>query len=312
MIFGKTNKMIKKTIVSFICLIAINTFGQSKDANTLFAQAEEQFAARNYEAAISKVTLYENLSNASKEKAQILKIQIYREIALKDKTKANNYNNAVEVFKKMYADGKKVNADDLYRILKEQQEFNKDAATQGKDNLSSISSDISIDGIKIGMNVEDIPQPIASNFDWSQGIKGKAHEQLNYVQLIFMPKKAGSGGAFNYKPEGIQSIIADDRTRRVIEVMKFTEYGKYKKKDKTGFSKYNQLLEELKAKYGESNVTVNQPQITTTKIMNREMTTESHSALILSKSVSYTLAYSIVNDNYSIIESIKIPDYIKN
>ena len=62
----------------------------------------------------------------------------------------------LEELKKMYADGKKINVDDLYRILKEQQEFGKDASSGAKEDLSSSSSEINIDGIKIGMNIEEL------------------------------------------------------------------------------------------------------------------------------------------------------------
>ena len=130
MIFGKIKCMKKALIMGLFCIVTMQTFGQSKDANTVFAQAEEQFTAKNYNDALSKLALYENLSNASKEKAQVLKIQIYRELSLKDKLQVNNYNNAVEELEKMYADGKKVNAEDLFRILKEQQEFDKDASNR--------------------------------------------------------------------------------------------------------------------------------------------------------------------------------------
>lgn len=313
MIFGKIKSMKKALIMGLFCIVTMQTFGQSKDANTVFAQAEEQFTAKNYNDALSKLALYENLSNASKEKAQVLKIQIYRELSLKDKLQVNNYNNAVEELEKMYADGKKVNAEDLFRILKEQQEFDKDASTQNKENLSAISSEISIDGIKIGMNVEEIPSQVAANFDWSQGIKGQANSQMNYVPLLFMPKKMGTGGVFNFKMSGIQNITADDRTRRVIQVMKATESDKYKKNDKTGLSKYNALVGELKAKYGEGNVIVNPSQVITNKVMGREMTTEIHSTIILSKSVTYSLTYVIINeDTYSIMEDMTISDYMKN
>ena len=313
MIFGKIKCMKKALIMGLFCIVTMRTFGQSKDANTVFAQAEEQFTAKNYNDALSKLALYENLSNASKEKAQVLKIQIYRELSLKDKLQVNNYNNAVEELEKMYADGKKVNAEDLFRILKEQQEFDKDASTQNKENLSAISSEISIDGIKIGMNVEEIPSQVAANFDWSQGIKGQANSQMNYVPLLFMPKKMGTGGVFNFKMSGIQNITADDRTRRVIQVMKATESDKYKKNDKTGLSKYNALVGELKAKYGEGNVIVNPSQVITNKVMGREMTTEIHSTIILSKSVTYSLTYVIINeDTYSIMEDMTISDYMKN
>ena len=313
MIFGKTKRMKKVMIIGLFCLTAMQTFGQTKDANTVFAQAEEQLSSKNYNDALSKLALYENLSNASKEKAQVLKIQIYRELALKDSSQINNYNNAVEVLKNMFAEGKKVNAEDLYRILKEQQEFDKDASSQNKENLSAISSEISIDGIKIGMNVEDIPSQIAANFDWSQGVKGQVNNQMNYVPLTFMPNKMGTGGVFNFKMSGIQYITADDRTRRVIQVMKATESDKYKKKEKTGLSKYNALVGELKAKYGEGNITVNPPQVITNKVMGREMTTESYSTIIRSKSVTYSLTYVIVNnDTYSIMENMTISDYMKN
>jgi hypothetical protein len=313
MIFGKNNSMKKVLILSLFCFMAMQTFGQTKDANTVFAQAEEQLSAKNYNDALSKLALYENLSNASKEKAQVLKIQIYRELALKDSSQMNNYNNAVEVLKNMFAEGEKVNAEDLYRILKEQQEFSKDASSQDKENLNATSSEISIDGIKIGMNVEEIPSQIAANFDWSQGIKGQANSQMNYVPLMFMPKQMGTGGVFNFKMSGIQNITADDRTRRVIQVMKAIESDKYKKKEKTGLSKYNALVAELKTKYGESNVTVNPPQVITNKIMNREMTTETYSTIIRSKSVTYSLTYVIINDDtYSIMENMSISDYIKN
>lgn len=313
MIFGKTKRMKKVMIIGLFCLTAMQTFGQTQDANTLFVQAEEQLSAKNYNDALSKLALYENLSNASKEKAQVLKIQIYRELALKDKSQVTIYNNAVEELEKMYADGEKVNAEDLFRILKEQQEFSKDASSQHKENLSAISSDINIDGIKIGMNIEEIPSQVAANFDWSQGNKGQANNQMNYVPLMFFPKKAGTGGAFNYKPIGITSITADDRTRRVIEILKFTENEKYKKKEKTGLSKYNTLVDGLKVKYGENNVIVNPPQVITYNIMKREMTTESYSTIINSKSVTYMLTYTIVNDDtYSIMEMMRISDYIKN
>ncbi len=313
MIFGKSKKTEKLLIMSFICFANMQIIGQSKDANIVFVQAEEKYNEKNYNEALSKLQLYENLSSASKEKAQVLKIQIYRELALKDKSQVVNYNNSIEELKKMYSDGKKINVDDLYRILKEQQEFGKDAITNAKDDLSSSSSEINIDGIKIGMNIEEIPSQIAANFDWNEGVKGQANNQMNYVPLIFTPKKAGTGSGFNFKLAGIQNIIADDRTRRVIEVFKFTENGKYKEKDKTGLSKYNSMVEELKVKYGKSNITENPVRISTSKIMNREMTTESYSTILRSKSVTYTLTYSIVNgDNYSIIEMLCIPDYLKN
>jgi hypothetical protein len=291
----------------------MQTFGQTKDANTVFVSAEEQFSAKNYNEALSKLELYENLSNASKEKAQVLKIQIYRELALKDNSQVNKYNKAVEELEKMYADGKKVNAEDLFRILKERQEFDKDALSQNKENLSAMSSEISIDGIKIGMNVEDIPAQIAANFDWSQGIKGQENSQMNYVPLMFIPKKIGTKGAFSFKISGIQHITADDRTRRVIQVMNAIENDKYKKKDKTGLIKYNALVDELKAKYGEGNVTLNATQVFTNKVMGREITTESQSAIIRSKSVIYALTYVITNDDtYSIMENMNISDYMKN
>jgi hypothetical protein len=313
MIFGKIKSMKKALIMGLFCIVTMQTFGQSKDVNTVFAQAEEQFTAKNYNDALSKLALYENLSNASKEKAQVLKIQIYREFALKDQSQTSNYNNAIKVLEDMFAAGKKVNAEDLYRILKEQQEFGKDASSQSKENLSATSSEISIDGIKIGMNVEEIPSQVAANFDWSQGIKGQANSQMNYVPLLFMPKKMGTGGVFNFKMSGIQNITADDRTRRVIQVMKATESDKYKKNEKTGLSKYNALVGELKAKYGEGNVIVNPSQVITNKVMGREMTTESYSTIILSKSVTYSLTYVIINeDTYSIMESMTISDYMKN
>lgn len=313
MIFGKTKRMKNAIIIGLFCFMAMQTFGQTKDANTVFVQAEEQFSAKNYNDALSKLALYENLSTASKEKAQVLRIQIYRELALKDSSQTINYNNAVEDLKNMFAEGKKVNTEDLYRILKEQQEFSKDASSQNKENLSATSSEINIDGIKIGMNVEEIPSQVAANFDWSQGIKGQANNQMNYVPLIFMPKKMGTGGVFNFKMSGIQNITADDRTRRVIQVMKATESDKYKKKEKTGLSKYNELVDGLKAKYGESNVTVNQPQVITNKVIGREMTTETYSTIILSKSVTYSLTYVIINDDtYSIMENMTISDYMKN
>jgi hypothetical protein len=212
----------------------------------------------------------------------------------------------------MFAAGKKVNAEDLYRILKEQQEFGKDASLQSKEKLSATSSEINIDGIKIGMNVEEIPSQIAANFDWSEGTKGQATEQMNYVPLYFSPKKMGTGGVFNFKMAGIQDITADDRTRRVIMVTKATESDKYRKLEKSGLSKYNAMVSELKAKYGESNVTVHEPQVITNKVMNRETTVENYSTVILSKSVTYSLTYVIINsDTYSIMESMMIADYLK-
>lgn len=312
MIFGKTNSMKKVAIMGLLCFATMQTFGQAKDANSIYAQAEEQFTAKNYNDALSKLALYENLSSASKEKAQVLKIQIYRELALKDTSKANDYNNAVKELKSMFASGKKVNAEDLHRILKEQQEFNTDAASQSKDGLSSASSEVSIDGIKIGMNVEEIPSQVSANFDWSKGMKMQANNQTNYVPLMFSSKTGITGGAFNIKISGIQNITLDDRTRRVIDVYKILENGKYKEKEKTGLSGYNALVNELKTKYGESNVTVSAPQVTTIKVMNKEIRTEAYNAAIHSKSVSYTLSYAIANNSYSIIERLMISDYIKN
>ena len=312
MIFGKT-KYMKNLIIILFCLTATQTFSQTKDASTIFAQAEEQLSSKNYNEALSKLTLYENLTNASKEKAQVLRVQIYRELALKDSSQITNYNNAVEVLKNMFAEGKKVNSQDLFRILKEQQEFDKDASTHGKENLNAISTEINIDGIKIGMNVEEIPSQIAANFDWSEGIKGQANSQMNYIPLIFIPKKIGTGNAFNFKNSGIQNITADDRTRRVIQVSKTIDNDKYKKKVKTGFSKYNLLVDELKAKYGEENITVNPVQQFSNKMMGREITSESYNTIIRSKSVTYTLSYVIINDEtYSIIENMTISDYTKN
>lgn len=312
MIFGKTNSMKSAIIMSLFCFMAMQTLGQTKDANTVFAQAEEQFSAKNFRDALTKLALYENLSTASKEKAQVLKIQIYREFALKDQSQISNYNNAIKVLEDMFAAGKKVNAEDLYRILKEQQEFGKDASLQSKEKLSATSSEINIDGIKIGMNVEEIPSQIAANFDWSEGTKGQATEQMNYVPLYFSPKKMGTGGVFNFKMAGIQDITADDRTRRVIMVTKATESDKYRKSEKSGLSKYNAMVSELKAKYGESNVTVHEPQVITNKVMNRETTVENYSTVILSKSVTYSLTYVIINsDTYSIMESMMIADYLK-
>ena len=88
---------------------------------------------------------------------------------------------------------------------------------------------------------------------------------------------------------------------------------KYKKKVKTGFSKYNLLVDELKAKYGEENITVNPVQQFSNKMMGREITSESYNTIIRSKSVTYTLSYVIINDEtYSIIENMTISDYIKN
>lgn len=313
MIFGKTKYMKKLVIMTLFCFITMLTFGQTKDANSVFVQAEELFSEKNYEDALSKLALYENLSNASIEKAQVLKIQIYRELALKDQSHLNNYNNSVEELKKMFADGKKVNAEDLYRILKEQQEFDKDVAIQNKANLSSLSSDIAIDGITIGMNIEEIPSEVAVNFDWSNGIKGQANDKMNYVPLYFSTKKGTKGGPYNIKLIGIQTIIADDRTRRVIQVFKFLENEKYKIQEKTGLNKYNSMVEKLKEKYGEDNVIVNPKMVNESKVMNKKMVTETYGTIVNSKSVFYSVTYTILNNStYSIIELMRISDFIKN
>lgn len=291
---GKTNSIKKIIMMGLFCMVTMHMFGQTKDANTVFAQAEEQFSAKNYNEALSKLTLYENLSNASREKAQVLRIQIYRELALKDAAQVNNYNNAVEELKKMYANDKKVNAEDLYRIIKEQQEFSKDATAQTKNEVSSLAKDINIDGIKIGMNVEEIPSLVASNFDWSQGMQSGDN-------LIFMPKKMGTGGVFNFKMAGIQNITTDNRTRRVTNVTKVIANDSYKEKEKTGLAVFNQRIDELKQKYGESNVRVMEPMtLKTGNIVNM-----SQSASIVSKSVMYMLIYQVQNNKtYSIMESL--------
>lgn len=293
-ISGKINSIKKILMMGLLCMATMQIFGQTKDANTVFAQAEEQFSAKNYNEALSKLTLYENLSNASKEKAQVLRIQIYRELALKDAAQVNNYNNAVEDLKKMYANDKKVNAEDLYRIIKEQQEFSKDATAQTKNEVSSLAKDINIDGIKIGMNVEEIPSLVASNFDWSQGMQSGDN-------LIFMPKKMGTGGVFNFKMAGIQNITTDNRTRRVTNVTKVIANDSYKEKEKTGVAAFNQRIDELKQKYGESNVRVMEPMtLKTGNIVNM-----SQSASIVSKSVMYMLIYQVQNNKtYSIMESL--------
>jgi hypothetical protein len=294
MIFGKTKSMKKVVIMSLLCIATMQMFGQTEDANSLFAKAEELFSAKNYNDALSKLALYENLSNASKEKAQVLKIQIYRELALKDNLQVNNYNNAVEELKKMYANDKKVNAEDLYRIIKEQQEFSKDAAAQTKNDVSSIAKDISIDGIKIGMNVEEIPAQVATNFDWSEGFQTGDN-------LIFMPKKMGTGGVFNFKLAGIQSITTDARTRRVTGVSKVIANDKYKEKEKTGLAEFNNRIAELKQKYGDSNVTVMEPMT----LKSGNIVNMSQSASIVSKSVMYMLILQVQNNkSYSIMESL--------
>ena len=291
---GKTNRVKTLLMIGLFCMATMQMFGQTKDASTVFAQAEEQFSAKNYNDALSKLTLYENLSNASKEKAQVLRIQIYRELALKDAAQVNNYNNAVEELKKMYASDKKVNAEDLYRIIKEQQEFSKDAAAQTKNDVSSIAKDINIDGVKIGMNVEEIPSQVAANFDWSQGIQANDN-------LLFMPKKMGTGGVFNFKMAGIQSITTDARTRRVTNVTKVIANDSYKEKEQTGLAAFNQRIEELKQTYGESNVKLVEPMT----IKSGSIVTTNQSASIISKSVSYSLIYMTLNGKtYSIMESL--------
>lgn len=294
MISGKTNNIKKLIIMGLFCIATMQTFGQTTDANTVFAQAEEQFSAKNYNDALSKLALYENLSNASKEKAQVLKIQIYRELALKDISQVDSYNNAVEQLKKMYADDKKVNAEDLYRIIKEQQEFSKDAMAQKKNDVSSMAKDINIDGIKIGMSVEEIPLQVAANFDWGQGVQSSNN-------LIFMPKKMGTGGVFNFKLAGIQSITTDARTRRVTGVSKVIANDKYNEKEKTGVAEFNQRIAELKQKYGESNVRVMEPMtLKSGNIVNMHQ-----SASIVSKSVMYMLIFQVQNNkSYSIMESL--------
>ena len=82
MIFGKIKSMKKVIIMGLLCIATMQTFGQTNEANSVFAQAEELLSAKKYDEALSKLTLYENLSNASKEKSQVLKVQIFREIAL--------------------------------------------------------------------------------------------------------------------------------------------------------------------------------------------------------------------------------------
>lgn len=311
MIFGKINGMKKQLIIGLFCLTAMQTLGQTPTLNTAFAQAEEQYSSKNYEGALSKLSMYDNISGAAKEKSQIFRIQIYREIALKDQTKKADYDKAVEELETMFANGKNVKAEDLYRILKEKQQFSEDAAKQSKTTLSSDIVDISIDGIKIGMNVEEIPAQTAANFDWSQGIKGAASEQLNYVPLFFSPKTVSTGSYFNFKLIGIQSLVADDRTRRVINVTKIVESDKYKEKDKTGLSTYNQMVEALKTKYGANNVKENPLTSNTSKIKGMEFKTETISANLLSKSVNYFITYTITNDKYSIFETMHISDYYK-
>jgi hypothetical protein len=288
-------------------------YGQATNSNTVFSQAETQFSNKNYNEALSNLALYDNLSDASKEKAQVLRIQIYREMALMDSSQVKNYTNSVEEIQKMYADGKKVNAEDLFRILKEQQEFEKDAASLKKENLSANSSEINIDGVKIGMNIEDIPSQVAANFDWSQGSKGQASEQLNYVPLVFTPNKMGTGNIYNYKMSGIQYITADDRTRRVISMMKVLENENYKKKEQSGLSKFNALVEEMKLKFGKENVEIREPQVTTNKVGPIKITTQNYAAVIHSKSIVYALSYIITNDDtYTISENMIISDYFKN
>lgn len=309
--FGKINAVTRLVFTSLICIISLQSIGQTKDVNALYSQAEEQFNAKNYDAALSKLTLYENMSAASKEKAQILKVQIYREIALKDNSKVGDYNNSVEVIKKMYADGKKISSEEMFRILKEQQDFTKDAANQKKEEANQTSSEFSIDGIKIGMNIEEIPASVASNFDWSQGTRNESNEHFNYVLLSFFPKTMGTGNVFTFKMAGIQNITADDRTRRVIDVYKCIESDKYKEKAKSGLAKYESLIDELKKKYGESNVIVNPKVENSTKVMGMTMRTESNSVVVKTKAVLYSLSYVITNDTYSIVESMKIADYYK-
>jgi hypothetical protein len=310
-IFGKIKAMKKQLILCTFCLVTGQTMSQTPALNNAFAQAEEQYNAKNYDDAITKLNAYDKISGASKEKSQLFRIQMYREIALKDQTKKADYDKSVEELETMFANGKNVNAEDLYRVLKEQQQFSTDAAKQTKEVLSSDIVDISIDGIKIGMNVEEIPAQTAANFDWSQGIKGAASEQLNYVPLFFSPKTVSTGSYFNFKLIGIQSLVADDRTRRVINVTKIVESDKYKEKDKTGLSTYNQMVEALKTKYGANNVKENPLTSNTSKIKGMEFKTETISANLLSKSVNYFITYTITNDKYSIFETMHIADYYK-
>jgi hypothetical protein len=311
MIFGKINGMKKQLIIGLLCLSAMQTLGQTPTLNSAFAKAEEQYGSNNLEGALTKLSEYDKIPGAAKEKSQLFRIQIYREIALKDQTKKADYDKSVEELEIMFANGKNVKAEDLYRILKEKQQFSEDAAKQSKTTLSSDIIDISIDGIKIGMNVEEIPAQTAANFDWSQGMKGAAVEQLNYVPLFFSPKTMSSGSYFNFKLIGIQSLVADDRTRRVIEVSKIIESDKYKLKEKTGLSTYNQMVEALKTKYGTNNVRENPPTSNTTKISGMEFKTETTSVNLLSKSVNYFIVYTITNDKYTISEIMQIADYYK-
>ena len=201
----------------------------------------------------------------------------------------------------MYANDKKVNAEDLYRIIKEQQEFSRDATVQTQNNVSSIAKDINIDGIKIGMNVEEIPLQVASNFDWSDGVKSGDYLYFSSKNLI---KKSGP---FSAKlATGVNSITADARTRRVTMVSKVIANDKYKESEKTGLNEFNKCIAELKQKYGESNVKVMEP--TTMKFGN--IVNMSQSASIYSKSVMYMLIFQVQNNkSYSIMESLTFNAY---